>query len=365
MPHNFQKNNLVSSRSSYLQQHKDDPVHWQEWSNEVLAYAKQHGKLILVSCGYATCHWCHVMAETTFQERSVADFLNEYYVAIKIDREQRPDLDQYFMSFMQENYGSGGWPLNVILSPTGAPFFAGTYFPAHPTESMPGFVEVLSECKQWFERNSSKLAPYVSHAKKMPKQEEHELLSSLKQNMDVTYGGLRGSQKFPPHSTLLFSLVYLEKHSDQELAVWTEKTLQAMALGGLHDHVQGGFFRYCVDETWTIPHFEKMLYDQAMHLWVYSCAYHLFKKDLYKQTAEKILDCLEHTLKDPSGLYYAGLDSDTNHEEGATYLWDEEEFYDILSDSEFEKLMRIYRIRENIEGKIHLTKKRSEEITEI
>ncbi len=352
---NFSKNNLDKSSSPYLHQHKDNPVHWQEWSKEVLDYAKKNNRLILVSVGYATCHWCHVMAKESFDNKEAADYLNENFVSIKVDREQRPDIDQYMMSFLIASQGNGGWPLNVILSPDLKPLYAASYIPIEPRYGMPGFIDLITYVKKSYESQKSSLSEYRLPDPMKHDVEEDKLIEIIISSYDRFYGGFGSSPKFPPHNTLLFLLSHFEKTKDSRVGPILEKTLDLMSTRGLHDHLQGGFYRYCVDRPWTIPHFEKMLYDQAMLLWVYSSAYKIFDKPEYKIIVEKLISCLEETFEG-DGLFYSAHDADTDHKEGETYLWTLEELREVLTVEELEKFSKLYEITQNgnFEGKNHL-----------
>jgi len=359
----FHRNNLDKASSPYLQQHKDNPIHWQEWNEKTLAYAKKENKLIFVSIGYATCHWCHVMAVDTFENQEVADLLSKYFLSIKVDREQRPDIDQYFMNFSRRTTGQGGWPLNIFLTPDQKPILAITYASAKPKYGMPGFIEILKEIK-----NKGIAYSYEDLVEEEVEESfpAENLLKIITSYYDSDYGGFAYGQKFPPYNTLLFLMSYYEKTKTENLRNIIEKTLDAMAHGGLHDHLQGGFFRYCVDRKWTTPHFEKMLYDQAMLLWAYSAAYKLFRKEEYKKIVGDIMNCLEETFE-KDGLFYSAHDADTNHEEGTTYLWTKQELEETLTEQEFIKFTEAYEISENgnFEGKNHLIKKKNTSVPEI
>ena len=357
----FKKNNLDRATSPYLQQHKDNPIHWQEWSPEVLDHAKKHDKILFVSIGYATCHWCHVMAQESFSSNEIADLLNRHFVCIKVDREQRPDIDHYLMNFCQETQGQGGWPLNVFLTSDQKPFLAVTYVPITSRYGMPGLLDLLQHVKQSYSQHAHKIPVYALHIRPQEDIAEQDMIAEIKARF--TGAGFHHGPQFPPHNTLLFLLSWYEQHHDGEIKDILEKTLEVMARGGLHDHVQGGFYRYCVDGSWTIPHFEKMLYDQAMLLWVYSLAYKIFKKTAYKTVAEKIMTCLEDSYEDK--LYYAAHDADTDHDEGTTYLWDTRELQHILSDEEYARFKQLYLLEENFEGKIHLTKRSNSFLPEV
>ncbi len=353
----FTQNNLNKSSSPYLQQHKDNPIHWQEWSKESLEYAKKENKLLFVSVGYATCHWCHVMAEESFQNNEIAQFLNDQFVAIKVDREQRPDIDQYMMAFLIQQQGHGGWPLNVILTPDQKPLVAMTYVPVTPKYGMPGLLDILHYAKKMYETNHASLEQFVPEVPKTISAKEEEIVETLLTSFDTATASFSHGPQFPPHNTLLFLLAYYEETKQPKIKVMLEKILGTIAMRGLHDHLQGGFYRYCVDRNWTIPHFEKMLYDQALLLWVYSAAYKVLKKEAYKEVAQKIMHCLKETFEE-NNLYYSGHDADTAHCEGMTYVWSKEEVREILTPEEYSSFIALYDETTNFEGKIHLVKKK-------
>lgn len=363
---NLQRNNLGKATSPYLQQHKDNPIYWQEWSKEVLNAAKSQNKPILVSIGYATCHWCHVMAKESFSDKAIAEYLNHYYICIKVDREQRPDIDNYAMSYIQTVQGHGGWPLNIILTPDLKPLFAVTYVPVEPKYGMSGFLSLLQQIKRAYDKHQVTIAPFTPLQPSHLAMDEQAIIAMIKEAFDKTYGGFGHSMKFPPHNTLLFLLCYYEKIKESSVKEIIEKTLDTMAISGLHDHLQGGFFRYCTDQGWIIPHFEKMLYDQAMLLWVYSAAFKIIKKPYYKMITKKIMQCLEETYEE-NNLYYAAHDADTNHEEGKTYLWSYDELQQALSKDDFKQLAIVYGIGKqgNFEGKNHLIKKQPKFLPDI
>jgi uncharacterized protein YyaL (SSP411 family) len=359
----FNRNNLDLSASPYLQQHKDNPIFWQEWNKDSLAYAKEHNKQIFVSIGYATCHWCHVMASEAFSNQQVADYLNEHFVSIKVDREQRPDIDQYFMQFIQRTRGQGGWPLNAWMTADQKPIVALTYVSTVPKYGMPAFIEVLKQIKE--KGFATEFDPNEEPEDK-PGFEIHDLERMLLSYADEEFGGFNQKQKFPPHNTLLFLLNRYSISPNDDSKRLIEQTLHAMANRGLHDHLQGGFYRYCVDKQWIIPHFEKMLYDQAMLLWVYSLAYKQFQEPMYKVVAERIIKSLEETFRS-GDLYISAHDADTAHVEGDTYVWEHEELQNIFSEDEYKAFCKRYEIEDgtNFEGKIHLLQKGDFECDEL
>ena len=354
----FQRNNLDQSSSSYLRQHAENPVWWQEWSAEILKTAKKQNKPLFVSVGYATCHWCHVMAAGAFSDKDTADYLNEHFICIKVDREIRPDIDQFLMQFIIAQNGSGGWPLNVFLTPDVHPIFALTYAPAHAGSSMSPLIDICKQVYEYYWNHKNKILPFQSKVQPPPMIEQHWIIKNLLVYFDSVEGGFGSGQKFPPHSTLLYLLYLLCSGNFEEIRNMCAKTLDAMRLRGLHDHLQGGIFRYCVDKKWTIPHFEKMLYDQAMALWDFSLAYRVLDKKEYAKMAEGILFCLESCFKDKH-FYISAFDADTDHQEGGTYIWQYKEIRTLLSAEEFHRLSEAYIIppEGNFEGAIHLIRK--------
>ncbi len=361
----FERNNLDQARSPYLRQHRDNPVHWQEWSQEVLEFANREDRPLFVSVGYSTCHWCHVMAREAFSDPEIAVYLNENFVSIKVDREERPDIDQYLMKFLIATTGNGGWPMNAFLSPEGAPFFALTYAPVQPRFNMLGFLEILKRVRGFYDEKKGELRRYEPDPYETTRgrtlqtggydEAVEEIRSDLYHRYDSEWAGFGAQQKFPPHSQLLYLLHDGAVSEMSESIRLAEQTLDTIYLRGLHDHLQGGFFRYCVDREWTVPHFEKMLYDQALLLWAFSWGYRRIKKKQYLRAVEGIFTALEETFA-IEGVYAAGLDADTEHEEGKTYLWGSEELEELLTSKEFELLGSLFESVKsgNFEGKLHL-----------
>ncbi len=363
---NYRRNNLDRSSSPYLLQHNGNPVWWQEWNKETLDYAIKENKPLLVSTGYATCHWCHVMAAEAFSDNDTASYLNENYVCIKVDREQRPDIDQYMMNFIQTQTGSGGWPLNVFLTPDGRPVVAVTYAPAKSDENRMSFKEIAGRVKEYLKSEGNTVPPFNFIENEPPTEEESNIARETGYYYDDQYGGFGVGQKFPPHSILLFLLYYLSIKDDDEIRKIVTPTLDAIMLGGINDHLQGGIFRYCVDRKWTIPHFEKMLYDQALALWSFSLGYKVTGNSNYKNMAEKILKCLDECFED-NGLYVSAFNADTDHEEGATYLWTYSEIENLLGKEDFKRFCDVYKISEegNFEGRNHLIRKNRDALNDI
>jgi len=362
----IQRNNLDKSSSPYLCQHSENPVWWQEWGSEVIEEAIRRNMPLFVSVGYATCHWCHVMAADAFSEKATADFLNQHFICIKVDRETRPDIDQFLMRFMIAQNGNGGWPLNVFLTPEIHPIFALTYAPGYGSGSTSSFLDIAKKVYDYYINHKDQILPFKDIEKPPSIIKEKTIVKDLLTYFDSFYGGFGKGQKFPPHSTLLYLLYFLCVEKNEDVEKMCISTLDAMRLRGLNDHLQGGIFRYCVDEKWTIPHFEKMLYDQAMALWCYALAYRVMDKKEYKKMAEKILRCLEECFNN-NGLYISAYDADTEHIEGATYTWKYDELKKILSAEEFRRLSESYFIfpEGNFEGKIHLIRRNDNPLTEI
>jgi len=362
----YNKNNLEKSSSPYLLQHHVNPVWWQEWSENVIKYSSETGKPLLVSVGYSTCHWCHVMASEAFSDERTANFLNDNFVCIKVDREQRPDIDQYLMDFIQKQTGRGGWPLNVFLTPSLDPIFALTYAPASQTGAMNSFLAIVQQVYTYYQKHSVDTPSFIPAAEIPEVAEEDSLIKALSGYFDRMNGGFGNSQKFPSHSTLLFLLYQLAVGNDPLTRDMCSKTLEAMRLRGLNDHLQGGIFRYCVDAKWTIPHFEKMLYDQAMALWIYSLAYRVLGNTAYIEMAENVLRCLEESFEQ-DGFYITAHDADTGHVEGATYIWSFNELREALTDEEFSGFQNAYHFTAegNFEGGNHLIRNNDEPAKEI
>jgi len=354
----LQKNNLDKSSSPYLRQHARNPIWWQEWSSEIIEEAVRRNKPLFVSVGYATCHWCHVMAADAFSDGVTAEYLNKYFICIKVDREIRPDIDQFLMYFITTQNGSGGWPLNVFLTPDIHPIFALTYAPGHGSGSISPFLDITKKVYYYYINHRDKILPFKVIENLPSIIEEKMIIKELLTYFDSVDGGFGRRQKFPPYTTLLYLLYLLCVEKNDNIQKMCGITLDVMRLRGLNDHLQGGIFRYCVDKKWAIPHFEKMLYDQAMALWCYALAYRVMDKKAYKAMAENILRCLEECFED-NGLYISAYDADTEHIEGATYVWRYDKLKEFLSAEEFYRLSESYFIfpEGNFNGAIHLIRK--------
>ena len=361
-------NRLANETSPYLLQHKDNPVDWYPWGEEAFEKAEKENKIIFLSIGYSTCHWCHVMERESFEDEKTAEVLNKDFVAIKVDREERPDLDTIYMAFCQAMTGSGGWPLNLFLTPKKVPFYAGTYFPKKSMYGQPAFVDLLNQvAKIWTENpaelfmHSEKARVAVASAFK-PRGEEalsgeiiRETYETLKSNYDEKYGGFSEKPKFPSPHHMLFLLRYYKAAGEMEALEMVKGQLEGMAKGGLMDHAGGGFARYSVDERWEIPHFEKMLYDNALIAESYIEAYAITKKDRFKNVSEELFHYIEREMTSPHGAFYSAQDADSEGEEGKFYVFSPCEIEEALGE-EAEWFIDFYGItkRGNFEGKNHL-----------
>ncbi len=352
-------NELYKESSPYLLQHANNPVHWKSWSEKSLQFAKQENKLLLVSIGYSTCHWCHVMEHESFENQEVARVMNEHFVNIKVDREERPDVDAIYMTALQIMTGRGGWPLNVVCLPDGRPVWGGTYF--SPRE----WMDTLSQLQNLFQDQPEKLIEYAGkltegiaflQIRSTSKNDENkkflleDLISKWKKSFDWDYGGMARSPKFMMPNNYQFLLRYAFENNNQPILDFVHLTLTKMAQGGIFDVIQGGFSRYAVDMKWHIPHFEKMLYDNAQLLSLYSEAYKLTKNPLYEEVIRKIVKFLEEEFLTPEGCFYSALDADSLNakgklEEGAFYVWTKSELQEVLGE-DFQLFAQVFNISE-------------------
>jgi len=350
-------NRLIHEKSPYLLQHARNPVNWYPWGPEALAKAKKEGKPIFLSVGYSTCHWCHVMERESFEREDVAKILNEHYVAIKVDREERPDLDQIYMLATQLTSGRGGWPNSLWLTPDGRPWFTGTYFPREDRAGRAGFKTILTSlAKTWRTRQKEVQARADQIAKSMKRYSagnhiaasgklSRKLLAravrAVGQSVDARQGG-PGGPNFPPHTALRLLFDEYRRTKDSAVLYTATRTLDAMARGGIHDHVGGGFHRYSTDGRWFLPHFEKMLYDNAQLSRAYVDGYLLTGDERYKRVAVGIYEWVLREMADKDGGFHCALDADSEGEEGKFYLWSKKESLEILGEAEAKVFWTVY-----------------------
>lgn len=347
-PKNQKANALIHELSPYLLQHAYNPVHWRAWNDETLALAIKQNKPLFVSIGYATCHWCHVMEHESFENQEIADLLNEHFIAVKVDREERPDIDAALMEMCQAMTGHGGWPLSIFMTPDKLPFFAGTYFPKDSIPQRIGFKDILTRINEGWnnERDAiiSSGQEIVAQLKSHNAKSQTELLSdevfekadaSFIDRYDKEYGGFGSRPKFPSPHHVIYLLRRAKLKSTPELADMAMHTLKSMANGGLHDHIGHGYHRYSTDREWLVPHFEKMLYDQAMILSAMTEAFLYSGDSAFERYAEEIVEYVQSRLLSPEGAWYCAEDADSEGEEGTYYLFTESELSDILNAEEF------------------------------
>jgi uncharacterized protein YyaL (SSP411 family) len=342
------ENKLGHESSPYLLQHAKNPVHWHAWNEEALGRAKKENKPIFLSVGYSSCHWCHVMAHESFEDEEIAKIMNENFVNIKVDREERPDLDDIYQKACQMTTGQGGWPLSVFLTPDQRPFYVGTYFPALDSYGRPGFGSLCRQLAQsWkekpkdiekaadnFMQNLGKLQQHQAPSK-IDKSILDEAAINLLQIADTTYGGFGQAPKFPNASNLSFMFRYSKLSGISKFQKFALLTLKKMAKGGIFDQIGGGFHRYSTDARWLVPHFEKMLYDNALLPIVYSEAYQITKDPFFENVVKKTLDYVIREMTSSDGTFFSAQDADTNGEEGQTFVWKKQEIEKILGkDSE-------------------------------
>ncbi|WP_097028467.1 thioredoxin domain-containing protein [Clostridium peptidivorans] len=359
-------NRLINEKSPYLLQHAHNPVDWYPWGEEAFKKAKKEDKPIFLSIGYSTCHWCHVMERESFEDEEVADFLNSNFISIKVDREERADIDSIYMSFCQAYTGSGGWPLTIIMTPDKKPFFAGTYFPKQGRGKFVGLLEILnSVISIWHEerQNIDELTKKMESDVKtyILAHESGDINSNIVQKTfeefkiryEKDYGGFSRAPKFPTPHNLLLLLRYYYTTKNKEALEMVEHTLISMYKGGVFDHIGFGFSRYSTDKYWLVPHFEKMLYDNAMLSYVYVEAYRATGKELYKEIADKIYTYVLRDMTDPLGGFYSAEDADSEGVEGKFYVWTIDEITNLLGKENGEKFCKLYDItsKGNFEGK--------------
>ena len=339
-------NKLINETSPYLLQHAHNPVNWYPWGEEAFEKAANEDKPVLLSIGYSTCHWCHVMAHESFEDIEVARFLNDHFVSIKVDKEERPDVDNVYMTVCQAVTGNGGWPMTLLLTPDQKPFFAATYLPKNTRHGMVGFLDVLAQVeKKWrlekdhVEEVAQNLVQFI----RQPQRSNRHVVpagalvqnayASLSASFDEVFGGFGGAPKFPMAHNLLFLFQYYRLHDEDRAREMAEKTLVQMYRGGLFDHIGFGFSRYSTDNKWLVPHFEKMLYDNALLIMAYVEAYSISKEALWREIAEKTIAYITRELGDEGGAFYCGQDADSEGVEGKYYVFNPTEIRNVLGDS--------------------------------
>jgi uncharacterized protein len=355
---NDKVNRLIREKSPYLLQHANNPVDWYAWREEAFEKARRENKPIFLSIGYSTCHWCHVMEKESFEDPEVAGLLNDVFVSIKVDREERPDLDHIYMTVCQMMTGSGGWPLSIIMTPEKKPFFAATYIPKGSRFGQSGMMDLIPRIEQvWKTRHADVLESAASmtqalhHLEKEDDGEglDHSTLDlafqDLSKRFDKTYGGFSGAPKFPTPHNFSFLLRYWKRTGNVEALRMVEKTLRELRLGGIFDQIGYGFHRYSTDREWLVPHFEKMLYDQAMLALAYIETYQATGNDLYANTAREIFAYVLRDMRAPEGAFYSAEDADSEGVEGKFYLWTEEELRKILSGKEADLIVRAFHVK--------------------
>ena len=351
-------NRLSEENSPYLLQHSNNPVNWYPWCDEAFKLAEEKDLPVFLSIGYSTCHWCHVMERECFEDDEVAKILNSNFISIKVDREQRPDIDSIYMSVCQMMTQRGGWPLSIFITPKKEPFFAGTYFPKNGKDKMVGFVDLLNNIINVWNNNKPdifksaesiiKSLKDISNPKLpnsfIKKDNMKEIFESLKDFYDEKYGGFGEAPKFPSPQNIIFLAKYFSSFKDNDSLRMINQTLTSIALGGIHDHLGGGFHRYSTDVKWLVPHFEKMLYDQANILEALYEGYLLDEKDIYLETINSTQNYLNEIMKSDSGAFFSAEDADSEGEEGLFYIWSEGELKEVLKSDEFYFFKHLYNI---------------------
>ncbi len=357
---NQKSNKLINEKSPYLLQHAYNPVNWFAWTDEAFEKAKAEDKPIFLSIGYSTCHWCHVMEKESFEDEEVAQLMNDAFVSIKVDREERPDIDGIYMSVCQMITGSGGWPLTIAMTPDKKPFFTGTYFPKHNRFNRIGMMELIPKLKSvWINQKDEVLKSADEIAASLSKQNfisdkveiDDTILDKAYQELlkryDETHGGFGNAPKFPSPHNLIFLLRYWKRKTEPKALEMVEKTLTEMRYGGVYDHIGFGFARYSTDQQWLVPHFEKMLYDQAMLVMAYTETYLATKNKFYRTTAEEILEYVLRDMTHPEGGFYSAEDADSEGEEGKFYLWNADELRNVLDKDEYSFAIKVFNVSDN------------------
>ena len=359
-------NRLIDETSPYLLQHAHNPVEWYPWGEEALSRSREEDRPILLSIGYSACHWCHVMERESFEDETIASLMNANFVNIKVDREERPDLDAVYMEAVQMLTGSGGWPMTVFLTPEGKPFYGGTYFPPTDRMNMPGFPRVLLAVTEAYrtnrgeiERVTGQLTDQMGRSGQISQGSGllsvdilHEAYSRLAANFDYQNGGFGAAPKFPQPMTPEFLLRYYHHGYSPRALEMVEMTLEKMAYGGMYDQLGGGFHRYSTDAFWLVPHFEKMLYDNALLARLYLHAWQITGRDLYRRITEETLDYVLREMTDPQGGFYSAQDADSEGVEGKFFVWNPDEIREVLGEADGNLLGGFYGVTDagNFEG---------------
>lgn len=368
-------NRLIDESSPYLQQHAHNPVDWYPWGDEAFERAKAEDKPVLVSIGYSACHWCHVMEHESFEDEAAAKLMNENFVNIKVDMEERPDVDQIYMTFVQLTTGRGGWPMNVFLTPEKLPFFGGTYFPPSPRYGMPSWTQILHSISEaWLERREEllhsandilgelrRVGMAGSGAESVSEELADTAFSGFERSFDARNGGFGGAPKFPAAMSMEFLLRYWKRTGNENALTMVRRTAEQMARGGIYDQLGGGFHRYSVDAVWLVPHFEKMLYDNAQLVRVYLHLFQITGEDLFKDIATETLEYVLREMTGSEGGFYSTQDADSEGEEGKFFVWSPEEIVSILGEEAARAFCLYYDVNEegNFEGRSILNIKSS------
>ncbi len=353
-------NKLIDETSPYLLQHAHNPVDWYPWGPEALERSRTEDKPILLSIGYSACHWCHVMEHESFENEEIARLMNDNFVCIKVDREERPDLDSIYMNAVQMMTGHGGWPMTMFLTPDLKPFYGGTYYPPTDSRGMPGFPKVLTAIADSYKNRREEISStadaitaelkksdrFIASNEMLTTEVLNQAYSALAGGFDQKNGGFGGAPKFPPSMTLMFLLRHHKRTNSPQALNMVETTLQKMAGGGMYDHLGGAFARYSVDTRWLVPHFEKMLYDNALLTRIYLYAYQQTKNPLYRRVAEETLEYVIRDMTDPSGGFYSSEDADSEGEEGKFYVWTRAEVLAVLGDQDGSTFCEFFDVTE-------------------
>ncbi|MEE9231946.1 MAG: thioredoxin domain-containing protein, partial [Nitrospirales bacterium] len=343
-----QPNRLIHETSPYLLQHAHNPVDWHPWGEEALNQAKEKNKPILLSVGYSACHWCHVMERESFENQTIADLMNRYFINIKVDREERPDIDEIYMQATTAmNQGHGGWPMTVFLTPDQEPIFAGTYFPPTDKWGRPGFGTILTNIGESWQKDQSNLVQQASRFTNRLRSAlqpasplavgESDIEAAVQQfarDFDARYGGFGRAPKFPPATNLSFLLRQYYWNKQDKILTMVTKTLDGMAAGGMYDHIGGGFARYSTDDEWLVPHFEKMLYDNALLARTYVEAFQVTGNERYRKVAMETLDYILREMTSPEGGFYSATDADSEGVEGKFFVWTPEQIREVVINEE-------------------------------